>query len=409
VRSDHFLGEAKPCGPLAHLRVIEVGSIIAGPFATRLLGDYGADVIKVESPRRPDPMREWGRQYRGRHLWWLSHARNKRCVTLDLTTPVGQELFVDLAGHADVIVENFRPGTLESWGLSYGRLQVDNPGLILARVSGYGQTGPYHRRPGYASVAEALGGLRAVNGYPNEAPPRMAVSLGDSLAAMFAVIGVLAALQDREVTGRGQVVDVALSESVLALTESIISEYDRLGVVRGPSGTRLDGIAPSNLYRTKDDAWVIVAANQDTVFARLCVAMGREDLVDDPRFGTHQARGEHQDEIDQIVAGWVATQTADDASATLEAPDVAVGPVYTAPEIIADPQFLARDMLVPHYDDELGEAVLAPGVVPKFSASTARVRWAGPPRPGSHNEEVFGQLLGLEPNELARLRAEGVL
>jgi formyl-CoA transferase len=397
-------------GPLAGVRVIELGSIVAGPFAGRLLADYGADVIKIEAPDRPDPMRDWGQDaYRGHHLWWTVHARNKRCVTLDLRAPRGQELFLDLVKSADVVVENFRPGTLEKWSLGYERLSTENPRLILARVSGYGQTGPYSQRPGYASVAEAMGGLRGINGYPGQAPPRMAISLGDSLGGLFATIGVLAALQHRERIGRGQVVDVALTESCLAMLESVIPEFDRLGRVRQPSGTRLDGIAPSNLFRTADDRWVIVAANQDTVFGRLCAAMGRPELADDPRFATHVDRGRNQGLIEGMVAEWVATLDADTVQQTLSEADVVVGPLYTAADIVADPHFHARQMLVPHHDERIGEDVLGPGIVPKFSTGTAEVRWAGPPAPGTHNVEVFGECLGLTPDDVAELTREGVL
>jgi formyl-CoA transferase len=405
-RPDH---DAAP-GPLAEIRVLELGSIVAGPFAGRLLADYGADVIKIEAPGRPDPLRDWGQHdYRGHRLWWTVHARNKRCVTLDLRSPEGQELFLRLVERSDVIVENFRPGTLEKWNLGYERLREVNAGIILARVSGFGQTGPYRHRPGYASVAEAMGGLRGINGYPGQAPPRMAISLGDSLGALFAVQGVLAALQHRTVTGRGQVVDVALTEAALALLESVIPEYDRTGAVRRPSGTRLDGIAPSNLFVTKDENWVIVAANQDTVFRRLCQAMDRPELADDERFATHVARGVHQDEIEAIVAGWVAERTAADIGTVLEEAGVVFGPVYTAADIVADPQFRFRDMLVPHHDERVGEDVLGPGIVPKFSETPGSVRWAGPPAPGTHNDEVFGGLLGLPAAEITQLGRRAVL
>jgi formyl-CoA transferase len=397
-------------GPLAGIRVLELGSIVAGPFAGRLLADYGADVIKIEAPGRPDPLRDWGQQtYRGHRLWWTVHARNKRCVTLDLGSQAGQELFLRLVERSDVVIENFRPGTLEKWNLGYERLREVNAGIILARVSGFGQTGPYRHRPGYASVAEAMGGLRALNGYPDLVPPRMAISLGDSLGALFAVQGVLAALQHRTATGSGQVVDVALTEAVLALLESVLPEYDRTGAVRKPSGTRLDGIAPSNLFVSKDEKWVIVAANQDTVFRRLCQAMGRPELAKDERFATHVARGENQDEIEAIVAGWVAERTAADIGAVLEDAGVVFGPVYTAADIVADPQFQFREMLVPHHDERIGEDVLGPGIVPKFSATPGSVRWAGPPRAGAHNSEVFGDLLGLAATEIAELARAEVL
>jgi formyl-CoA transferase len=397
-------------GALTGVRVLEIGSIVAGPFAGRLLADHGADVIKIEAPGRPDPLRDWGQHsYRGHRLWWTVHARNKRCVTLDLRSERGQELFLELVRQADVVIENFRPGTLERWNLGYDRLSEANRGLVLARVSGYGQTGPYRHRPGYASVAEAMGGLRAINGFPGQAPPRMAVSLGDSLAGMFAVQGVLAALLHRQRTGQGQMVDVALTESSLALLESVIPEYDRLGKVRQPSGTRLDGIAPSNLFRSKDEKWVIVAANQDTVFRRLCDAMDRPGLADDPRLATHVARGENQELIESIVEDWVRERTADEVLSLLEEADVVASPVYTAADIVADPQFQARDMLVPHHDERLAEDVLGPSVVPRLTGTPGSVRWAGPPEPGWHNDEVYGRLLGLTPQEIAELRAQNVV
>ena len=399
-----------PDGPLAGLRVLELGTVVAGPFAGRLLGDYGADVIKVESPGRPDPLRDWGQEsYKGHRLWWTVHARNKRCITLDLRSERGQELLLDLVGRADVIVENFRPGTLERWNIGYDRLSAANPGIVLARVSGYGQTGPYASKAGYASVAEALSGLRSINGFPGEAPPRQAISLGDSLAGMFAVQGVLAALYRRSVTGRGQVVDVALTEACFALLESTVPEYDKLGRIRRPGGTRLDGIAPSNVYRTADEVWLVVAANQDTVFRRLCTAMGRPELADDPRYADHVARGEHQDELDGIVGGWVGEHAAEDVRATLDDAGVIVGPIQDAADVVADPQFRARGMLVPHHDERIGEDVLGPGVVPGFSETPGSVRWAGPPVPGTHNHEVYGGLLGLGDDEIEQLTADGTI
>jgi formyl-CoA transferase len=397
-------------GPLDGLRVIELGTVVAGPFAGRLLADYGADVIKVEDPRRPDPLRDWGqRSYHGHKLWWTVHARNKRCVTLDLRSVAGQNMLADLAGRADVVIENFRPGTLERWNLGYERLSTVNPGLVLARISGFGQTGPYRDRPGYAAVAEAMGGLRAINGYPGQAPPRMGISMGDSLAGLFAVQGVLAALHRRGVTGHGQVVDVSLAEACMAMLESVIPEYDKTGYIRRPSGTRLEGIAPSNLYRSRDDRWLVVAANQDTVFARLCQAMGRSELTDDERFRDHRARGRHQDEIDAIVGSWVGERQAGDVLEILGKAGVVVGPVYTVDEIVADPHFAARDMIVDHKDERLGEIVRGPGIVPKFSATAGRVRWAGAARPGVDNAAVYGELLGIDAERLDRLAEAGVI
>jgi formyl-CoA transferase len=397
---------------LAGIRVLELGSIIAGPFCGRLLADHGADVIKIEAPRSPDPLRDWGQAERdGHHFFWTVHARNKRCITLDMRRPEGQEIFLRLVDTADVLVESFRPGTLEKWGLAPERLEARRPGLVVARVSGYGQTGPHSRRPGYASVAEAVSGMRYLNGYPGGPPPRPALSIGDSLAGMFAAQGVLMALLARErgTTPSGQVVDVALTESCLALLESSIPDYDQGGVVREPSGTRLTGVAPSNLYQSADGRWMVIAANQDSVFARLCAAMGRPDLVTDPRFRSHVARGRHQDEIDGIVAEWAGRHPTDELTKILEDAGVVVGPVNTVAEVVDDPQFQARDMLVPHFDEAIGGDVLGPGVVPRLTRTPGSVRWAGPPRPGTHNAEIYSGLLGMSDPQLHELEAAGVI
>ena len=397
-------------GALDGIRVIEVGTLISGPFAGRLLGDMGADVIKIEPPGAPDPLRTWGQaELEGQHFFWTVHARNKRSVTLDLRQPRGRDIFLDLAERSDIIVENFRPGTLEKWDLGYGVLRQRNRGIILVRVSGYGQDGPDANKAGYASVAEAASGLRYMNGFPGGPPPRLALSLGDSLAGMFAALGALAALYRRTVTGEGQVVDAALTEACLAIQESTIPDYDVGGVVRGPSGTRLEGIAPSNIYRTADGSWVVIAANQDTVFRRLCAAMGRPELAEDERFVDHGARGRNQDLLDTIIGEWAAARAPADVIDTLSAAGVIAGPINTVAEVVHDPQLLARDMLVEHYDERVGRAVLGPGVIPKLSATPGTVRRAGPPRPGCHNAEVYGELLGLTPAQLADLTDQGVL
>ena len=397
---------------LTGVRVLELGSIIAGPFCGRLLADHGADVIKVEAPGAPDPLREWGQaEQDGHHFFWTVHARNKRCITLDLRRPEGRDLFLQLVQTADVLLESFRPGTLERWGLAPEVLSQRNPGLILARVSGYGQSGPDSRRPGYASVAEAVSGMRYLNGYPGGPPPRPALSIGDSLAGMFAAQGVLMALLARQRGDQpaGQVVDVALTESCLALLESSIPDYDRGGIVREPSGTRLTGIAPSNLYQSADGRWMVIAANQDSVFTRLCSAMGRPDLVTDARFRSHTARGRHQDEIDDIVAAWARQHDAASLARVLEDAGVVVGPVNTVAEVVKDPQMQAREMIVPHFDEAIGADVLGPGVVPKLSRTPGAIRWAGPPRPGTHNAQVYGDLLGLDQPQLDQLAETGVI
>ena len=397
-------------GALEGIRVIEIGTLIAGPFAGRLLGDQGADVIKVEAPDRPDPLRTWGQATEdGRGFFWTVHARNKRCITLDLRHPRGQELFLDLVSDADVVMESFRPGTLERWGIGFEQLAARNPRIVLARVSGYGQTGPSAHRPGYASVAEAIAGMRYVTGHPGEPPVRMALSLGDSLAGMFAAQGILTALVARARTGRGQVVDAALTDACLAVTESMIPDYDGAGLVRQPSGTRLDRIAPSNAYLANDGLWVIIAANQDTLFARLCTAMGTPELANDPRFATHHARADHQDPLDHLIGAWAAQHDSATIHETLKAAGVVAGPVNTVADVVRDPQFLARDMIVAHYDEGLGADILGPGITPKLSDTPGAVRWAGPPRPGTHNDEVYGGLLGLDAAAITELRSAGVI
>ncbi len=398
-------------GPLAGVRMIELGTLLAGPFAGRLLGDMGAEVIKVEPPGKPDPLRDWGQaRYEGRTLWWPVQARNKKCITLNLRDPKGQELLLGLVRVADAVSENFRPGTLERWNLGYEQLSAVNPRIVLARISGYGQTGPYAERAGYASVAEAMGGIRYINGFPDEPPPRAGISLGDSLAAMFAVQGILAALYQRDVLGegRGQVVDVSLMEASFALLESAVPEYDRLGLVRQPMGTHLKGIAPSNIFRSRDNLWMVIAANQDGVFRRLCEAMGRPGLADDPRFATHVPRGENQEEIEGIVAEWAEQYDAAEIDRILNEAGVVCGPIYSMAEIFEDPQYRAREMLVEHVDPEFGP-YLGPGIVPKFSHTPGEVQWSGTWQEGSHNEEIFCGLLGLSDAELGALREDGVV
>jgi formyl-CoA transferase len=397
-------------GPLAGVRVIELGMLLAGPFTGRLLGDMGAEIIKIEAPGQPDPLREWGKaRYEGRSLWWPVQSRNKKCCTLNLRTEKGQELLLELVKQSDVLTENFRPGTLEKWNLGPEQLWEANPKLVIARISGYGQTGPYAERAGFASVAEAMGGIRHINGFPGEAPPRIHISLGDSLAGMFAAQGILAALYRRDVGGGpGQVVDVSLMESCFALLESTVQEYDRLGIVRGPGGTGLKGVAPSNIFKSSDDAWVVIAANADAVFRRLCAAMGQPELADDPKYATHLARGDNQEELEGVVADWAGLHTAEEIDRILNDAGVICGPIYTIAEIFEDEQFRARDMLIEHVDPEFG-SYIGPGIVPKFSETPCDVRWSATWDEGSHNRDVYGGLLGLSDEELARLKDEGVL
>ncbi len=398
-------------GPLAGIRVIELGTLLAGPFTGRLLGDLGAEIIKVEAPGKPDPIRDWGKaRYEGRSLWWPVQSRNKKCVTLNLREARGQEVLLRLVEQADVVTENFRPGTLERWNVGYEQMSAVNPGIVLARISGYGQTGPYASRAGFASVSEAMGGMRHINGFPGEAPPRMHISLGDSLAGMFATQGILSALYWRDAGGGGlgQVVDVSLMEAAFALLESTVPEYDRLGIVRGPQGTNLKGIAPSNIFRSRDEKWMVIAANADGVFRRLCGAIGRPELADDARFETHIARGDNQDEIEGIIADWALQHDAAEIDSILNEAGVICGPIYTIADIFDDPQFKAREMLLEHVDPEFGPYI-GPGIVPKLTRTPGAVRWSATWDEGSHNADVYGGLLGLSDDEIAELREEGII
>ena len=404
-------GEAVGPGPLVGVRVIELGMLLAGPFTGRLLGDMGAEIIKIEAPGTPDPIRDWGKaRYKGRSLWWPVQSRNKKCITLNLRVQRGQELLLQLIEKADVVTENFRPGTLEKWNLGYDRMSEINPGIVLARISGYGQTGPYASRAGFASVSEAMGGFRHISGFPGEPPPRMHISLGDSLAGMFATQGILSALYWRDTSGSGlgQVVDVSLMEAAFALLESTVPEYDRMGIVRGPQGTNLKGIAPSNIFRSRDEKWIVIAANADGVFRRLCDAMGRPELADDERFLTHGARGDNQEEIEGIVAEWALERDAAEIDRVLNDAGVICGPIYTIADIFEDPQFKARDMLIEHVDPEFGPYI-GPGIVPKLTRTPGSVRWSATWDEGSHNQEIYGDLLGLGEGELAELKEEGVI
>lgn len=398
-------------GPLTGVRILEIGSILAGPFAGRLLGDLGAEVIKVEAPDRPDPIRDWGQgTVEGRNLWWPVLSRNKRLVTLNLRDERGQALFLDLVREADAVIENFRPGTIERWNLGYDALREANPRIVLVRVSGYGQTGPYAQQPGFAAAAEAMSGLRYLNGFPGEVPPRLGISLGDSLTGLMAAHGLLAALYRRDALGGGvgQVVDVSILESCFALLESVAPEYDRLGAVRQPAGTRLAGNAPSNAYRAADDRLVIIAANQDALFGRLCEAMRRPDLARDPRFATHRARGEHEDLLDEEIQAWVATQPSAHVLTLLNEVGVVCAPVNTIADVFADPHVAAREMLVEHDDPELGP-LKGPAVAPRFSEDPGRVRWSARWEPGADNAQVYGGLLGVNSTAIAELKEEGVI
>jgi formyl-CoA transferase len=398
----------KPEGPLADLRVIEMGTLIAGPFCGQILGDFGAEVIKIEDPRAGDPMRQWGRSLpKGLSPWWPVIGRNKKSVGLDLRTPEGQQVARALIRNADVVVENFRPGAMEKWGLSYESLAAENPKLVMARVSGFGQTGPYSQRAGYGLIGEAMGGLRHVTGEPDRPPARAGISIGDSLAAMHAAMGVLMALHARERTGRGQVIDAALFESVLAVMENLVTEYDLTGYVRERSGSILPGIAPSNAYPCQGGEMILIGGNGDTVYARLCDAMGRPDLKTDPRFVDHASRGKHQGELDAAVAEWTSGWSLAELLALLESYGVPASRVFRAPEMLEDPQYQAREAIVEVAHPAFG-TVKMQNVFPKLSANPGRVRWPGPTL-GEHTEEVLREVAGCSALEVAELRAKGVI
>lgn len=395
-------------GPLADLRVVEMGVLLAGPFCGQLLADFGAEVIKIEQPGSGDPMREWGREKsHGKSLWWPVVARNKKSVTLNLREAEGQELARALIARADVLVENFRPGTLERWGLGPDALHAADPRLVVARVTGFGQTGPYASQAGYGAIGEAMGGLRYVVGDPGSPPSRMGISIGDSLAATYAALGVLMALHHRGASGRGQVVDSSIYEAVLAMMESLLPEYQVGGYVRERTGAILPNVAPSNVYPTADDAMLLIAANQDTVFRRLAQAMQRPELADDPRYATHSARGEHQGALDELIAEWTRTQAAEPLRALLVEHGVPVGKIYRAPEMLDDPHFAARQSIVRVPHPQWGEIAMQ-NAAPKLSETPGRVVSAGPEL-GQHNEEVYGELLGLNSGQISDLARRGII
>jgi crotonobetainyl-CoA:carnitine CoA-transferase CaiB-like acyl-CoA transferase len=388
---------------------VEFGQLLAGPYVGTLLGDFGADVVKVEAPPAGDPMRDWGRlRHNGRSLWWSILARNTRSITLNLREPGGQELAARLCAAADVVLENFRPGTMEKWGLGPDDVHAANPGAVYARVSGYGQTGRYRDRPGFASAGEAIGGLRHINGYPGQAPPRNGISLGDTLAAQSAFQGILLALYARDARGAtGQVVDASITDACFAMTESMVLEYEKTGFVREPSGTRISRIAPSNVYRSKDDRWVVIAANHDTLWRRLAALMGRPELGEDERFSTHHARGEHEDELDELIGAWAVQHTAEELDRIVNEGGVVCAQVYTAADIAADPFFRERGLLVEHVDEVHGE-MSATGVVPKLSGTPGAIRAAARWTVGADTDAVLEEL-GVGAAERARLRVEGVI
>ena len=396
-------------GPLQGLKVLELGSLIAGPFAARLLAEYGSEVIKVEPRKGGDALRTWRLVHEGTSLWWYSQSRNKRSITLDLTHSRGQELARRLAERADVLVENFRPGTLERWGLGWDELHRLNPRLVMVSISGYGQTGPLRDKPGFAAIAESMAGMRYITGYPDRPPVRVGVSLGDSIAGLFGVIGALSAVYHRDVlgTGEGQLVDVSLYESVFALMESMLSEYDFGGVVRERSGAALPGITPSNTYPCADNKHVIIGGNSDAIFKRLMEAIGRPEVAADPRFADNGGRSREADFLDGVIAEWTSARPLDECLRVLDRAEVPVGPIYSIADIVGNEQYLARNMIESVDIPGIGPLKI-PGIVPKFSGSPPKTEWVGPPL-GAHNDEVYRGMLGLSDAEYEGLKAEGII
>jgi len=393
--------------PLEGIKVIELGQLIAGPFAGKMFGEFGAEVIKVEPPDGGDPLRQWRLLHDGTSLWWYVQARNKKSVTVNLRHPEGQAIIRRLAREADIVIENFRPGTLEKWGLGYELLCADNPGLILLRLSGFGQTGPYRDQPGFGAVGESMGGMRHITGFPDRPPVRPNLSIGDALASLHGVIGVLMALHHRNARGgRGQVVDVALYEAVFNMMESLIPDYDLFGEIRGRIGTGLTNIVPSNTYETRECESVVIAGNGDSIYKRLMHAIGRDDLGQDPALATNLGRVKRTDEIDGAIAAWTREHDLVDILAALKAADVPHGKIYTAADIVSDPQYLAREMIRQMKLPD-GTPVKLPGIVPKLSATPGDIDWVGPAL-GEHTEAVLGAI-GYDADAIARLRAAGAI
>ena len=395
--------------PLEGVRVLELGQLLAGPWCGTILGYWGAEVVKIEPPQGGDPIRHWRLlDDDGTSVWWRSIGRNKKSVTLDLRQAEGRALVRGLAARHDVLIENFKPGTMEKWGLGPDVLLADNPGLVYVRVSGFGQTGPYASKPGFAAVCEAIGGLRYLNGMPGEAPVRPNLSLGDTLGGLHAALGTLLAMRARDASAdkRGQVVDVALTESVLAVLESVIPEHDRFGVVREPSGTTITGVVPTNTYPTRGGGWVVIGANADSMFKRLMKAIDRSDLAGDPRLATNPGRVSHVVEIDAAIAAWTAARDADEITAVLEAAGVPAGKIYSAADIAADPQYQARGML--ERVESNGRPLAIPALVPKLERTPGRTLHAGPDL-GAHTDEVLRDLAGLDASAIAALRSKGIV
>lgn len=414
AREDHMKeesgGEASIArtGPLTDLRVLEMGQLLAGPFCGQLLADFGAEVIKIEQPGVGDPMRQWGREKpHGKSLWWPVVARNKKSVTINLRTEEGQDMVRRMVADSDILIENFRPGTMERWNLGYEELSKINPRLVMVRVTGFGQTGPYSSRAGYGAIGEAMGGLRYVVGDPSTPPSRMGISIGDELAAIYACLGAVMAIHARARTGKGQVVDSAIYEAVLAMMESLVTEYDVVGYKRERTGAILPNVSPSNVFATADGKMILIAANQDTVFRRLADAMGQPELAQDTRYATHSQRGQHQAELDALIEDWTRTLDLKPLEDLLNEHGVPCGLIYTAPDMLADPHFQARKALVDVEHPHFG-TIKMQNVAPRLSDTPGGVRHVGPEL-GEHTEEVLRDILGMEADALEEFRSSGII
>lgn len=395
--------------PLEGVTILELGNLVAAPYAGKLFAEFGAEVIKVEQPKTGDPLRNWRVMHEDTSVWWYVQSRNKKSVTINLREPEGQEIVKGLIGKVDVVLENFKPGTLERWGLGYEELQKVNPSVILTRISGYGQTGPYKEKPGFGSVAEAIGGLRFLTGYPDRPPVRAGIAIGDMIAGLYAVIGTLMALRarDEDPEKKGQVVDVALYEAVFSLLEGILPEYDLTGLVRERTGSTLPGIAPSNTYKCADGKHIVIGGNGDRIFQRLMTAIGRADLANDPLYASNQGRADHADFIDGVIEDWTLQHSMDEVRRILDEASVPVGPIYGINDIVNDEHYQARDMLKEIILPD-GVKMTVPGIVPKLSETPGDIEWVGPVL-GAHNEEVYTDLIGLSEEEVMRLKEKGVI
>ena len=409
---DKCMADKKPStGPMAGIKVLELGTLIAGPFCSRMLAEFGAEVIKIESPDGGDPIRQWRVLKDGTSLWWAVQSRNKKSITLNMKDPRAQEIAKKLAFEADIIIENYRPGVLEKWNLGYEQLKAINPAVIMVRLSGYGQTGPMRDAPGFGAIGESMGGIRYVSGHADRPPVRIGISIGDSIAALHGAIGALMALRHRDATGgreagQGQMVDVALYEAVFNLMESMVPEYDHAGVIRERTGGALPGIVPSNTYTTGDGENIVIAGNGDAIFKRLMRAIGRKELADDEQLSNNAGRVARTEEIDHAIQQWCMSQQIDAALDILKAADVPASKIYSVRDMLTDPQFIARQMVEQHtYKD--GTPIKMPAITPKFSETPGSTRWLGPEL-GEHNHEVL-QALGYTDEQIALLHAEGAI